>query len=155
MFLFLGFIDFIRNGNDVIELSNVKSASDTSSERIRTLLAGVSCSNFKFDAREEIYEILELSEKQIEVYSLEVSSRLTVKVPKDHDDISSFGGYERTSLTFNCGDFWETIKFVILSELLTRYQMENHNLSYSEASKVLYNGAWPTHHVTMILQVTF
>ena len=150
MFLFLGFIDFIRNGNDVIELSNVKSASDTSSERTRTFLAGVSCSNFKFDAKEEICEILGLNEKQIEV-----SSRLTVKVPKDHDDISSFGGYERTSLTFNCGDFWETIKFVILSELLTRYQMENHNLSYSEASKVLYNGAWPTHHVTMILQVTF
>ena len=72
----LGFIDFIRNGNDVIELSNVKSASDTSSERIRTFLAGVSCSNFKFDAKEEICEILGLNEKQIEV-----SSRLTVKVP--------------------------------------------------------------------------
>ena len=60
------------------------------------------------------------------------------------------------NLNIKVGNVHDTIKYLLIPELLTFYYQEKMDISYKEAIRYLYQQAFPTtHHISTRLEVRF
>ena len=130
------------------------------SERLVALRKCWSLSSYKSDALKEEAIILEvmggtlgpLLDPYINYIEFKV---LTERRRRNSDDIFDFGGTSFININIRkLNTMQETVRFVILPELITVFIMEKHQLCYKDASKFIYGDIFPTtHHVNMLVQV--
>ena len=125
------------------------------SERLQAVLQTKYFSYYLHDARQELQGMRTLTYLNIEKYINIISKSLIETTEVHHDDILDFGGRQRKNMKFTVGTYIDTIKFVLLPELLTYYIMERDGTSYKDASTRLYAdmGFPTTHHTNKLINV--
>ena len=137
-------------------INDVINARGRKSERIEALIHSTSVSHFKRNAQKELYILKGLTLLNTEAYINTINECLLERKPIDEDDIFDFGGYQRKTLSYLAGNYQDTIKCVILPELLTHYSMWVNGTSYQNASLDLYGDDMlpTTHHVDLLCNVS-
>ena len=158
------FISFIENNVNFIDTllndKNGDSAIHKRSERLLALRKTHYLSTFQNDAKmDERYILCSMDRTfvTLDPYIMHIQFKiLTEKKHKDESDILDFGGIMFKSIQIrSLSSLYNTIRYVLMPELITAFTMDKKKMSYKEASRHLYGSILPTaHHVNMLRQVT-
>ena len=137
-----------------------KDPSHVLSERLLTLANCSFLSSFIRDAKKE--EAIIFGNESLDIgvlpheYVKQILNQLTVTRKRDEDDIFDFGGKSHIETKIRkLNSMFDTVRYVLFTEILTKYIMDERKCSYIAASKTLYSGLLPTtHHVESFLSVS-
>ena len=79
---------------------------------------------------------------------------LTYARKRNEDDILDYGGmeYEKMEIPL-VNSVHDTIRYLLLPELLTEYIMDLHSKNYRDATRLIYNRLPTTHHIHLLVEV--